>query len=73
MSTKELWLGRNKYGLTALFRDEPTRDMDYDKGLSWRGKMLDLSYLRRRDMKALGLPTIRKGTKKKIKLTVKIL
>ena len=64
---KELWLARDEGGY-HLFYSEPTykKNVPYVPFPYWYGDTISEDI----NAKALGLPTIRKGTKKKVRITV---
>ena len=71
MSTKELWLARSESGLVSVHVDEPNYREAMNMWIDGSGHRA--AYLLFSESKVLGLPTIRKGTKKKIKLTMEVL
>ena len=69
MSTKELWLARKINGRYLVASGKVYK---MSMGFQTDGEWL-LMDIHSENIKALGLPTIRKGTKKKIRLTVEVL
>lgn len=69
----ELWLTRDEDGEVGIFnKEEPSWNVKYKYWATADGLAPDFYSTSLRECRALGLPTIRKGTKKRVRVTWEI-